>query len=113
MQAAPSFHSDDMSQGKDTSRSHPKAVLDAVDPASRRTRGVYRALRVSAVGIELAVSVLVGLLFGHWLDDKLGTTPWLMIVFLMLGFAAGFRALLRSAKRAERALTEEERRGKP
>ena len=73
-----------------------------VDPASQRTRGMYSALNASSVGLELGVSVLVGLLIGMFLDRELGTTPWLMLVWLGFGFAAGFRGVLRAVRRADR-----------
>lgn len=45
-----------------------------------------------AVGLELGFAIavpLVGfLLFGLWLDRRIGTTPLFMIVFLLVGLAA-------------------------
>jgi F0F1-type ATP synthase assembly protein I len=56
-------------------------------------------MRVASVGIEFSVSTVIGLLGGRWLDGKLGTDPWLMIVGLLLGVVAGFRSLIRTARR--------------
>jgi ATP synthase protein I len=64
---------------------------------------MYEGLSASAAGLELGLAVAIGALFGGWLDGKLGTAPWLMIVFLILGAIAGFRGLLRAVARAERA----------
>jgi ATP synthase protein I len=58
--------------------------------------------RLASVGIELSISTVIGLLGGRWLDGKLGTDPWLMIVGLLIGVAAGFRSLIRTAQRANR-----------
>ena len=55
--------------------------------------------RVGAVGIELALSTVVGILGGQWLDSKLSTGPYLTVVGLLLGVTAGFRSLLRAARR--------------
>jgi ATP synthase protein I len=55
-----------------------------------------------SVGIELALSTVIGLLGGRWLDGKLGTEPWLMLLGLVLGVVAGFRSLIRAARRATR-----------
>lgn len=60
------------------------------------------SMRLATVGIELSVSILIGALGGQWLDGKLGTKPWLMIVGLVLGVTAGFRSLIRTAQRANR-----------
>jgi len=64
---------------------------------------MYEGLSASAAGLELGISVAIGALFGNWLDGKLGTAPWLLIVFLILGVIAGFRGVLRAVARAERA----------
>ena len=58
--------------------------------------------RLASVGIEFAVSTLIGLLGGRWVDGKLGSEPWLMIVGLLLGVTAGFRGLYRTARTASR-----------
>jgi F0F1-type ATP synthase assembly protein I len=42
------------------------------------------------IGLELAAAVLVGFWGGWWLDAKLGTAPWLMLLGAGLGLAAGF-----------------------
>jgi len=56
--------------------------------------GIGAALRLST---EFVSGVLVGGLLGYLFDWWLGTTPWGMIVFLLLGFAAGVLNVLRSA----------------
>ena len=94
-----------ISQGLSMADEHPKRVTD---PAARRTKKAFDMFASSAIGLEMGVSVIVGLLFGYWLDGKLGTAPWLMIVFVALGFAAGVRALLSGVKRADAAATRDE-----
>jgi ATP synthase protein I len=59
-------------------------------------RGWERALREAApylgMGTSLAVTVLLGLWIGHWLDGKLGTEPIFFLVGAGLGLvAAGFQ----------------------
>lgn len=55
--------------------------------------------RVGALGIELALSVVIGLLAGQWLDGKLSTEPYLTLVGLILGVIAGFRSLYLTARK--------------
>lgn len=53
------------------------------------------AARVAGVGLQFAASIVIFLLVGQWLDDRLGTEPWLLIVGVMVGAAAGFFSLYR------------------
>jgi ATP synthase protein I len=39
---------------------------------------------------QLAGSVGLGTLAGYWLDKKLGTTPWLLVVGALSGIGLGF-----------------------
>lgn len=47
------------------------------------------------IGMQFGGAVLLGALAGYYLDRWLGTAPWLLLVFIALGFAAGVRNLLR------------------
>lgn len=55
-------------------------------------------LRASSVGLNLVISTFVGLAMGYFLDSFLGTGPYLLIVFTILGIITGFRELFRMAK---------------
>ena len=41
------------------------------------------------VGVDLVAALAVGVLIGWALDRWLGTAPWLLVLFLILGGAAG------------------------
>jgi ATP synthase protein I len=47
----------------------------------------------------IAVPPVLGTWIGMWLDTKLGTTPYLTLVWAGLGMAAGFREMLRILKK--------------
>ena len=47
--------------------------------------------------VELVVGLGIGFGIGYGLDSLLGTTPWLMVIFVLLGFAAGVKTMVRSA----------------
>lgn len=48
--------------------------------------------------IELVAGIAIGFGMGFGLDTLFGTTPWFMIVFVLLGFAAGVKTMMRSAR---------------
>lgn len=65
--------------------------------ATRRSAdfsGFARGFRLSS---ELVAGVAVGALIGWLLDRWLGISPWGLIVFLLLGFAAGILNVMRAA----------------
>ncbi|HEX4420181.1 MAG TPA: AtpZ/AtpI family protein [Kofleriaceae bacterium] len=75
----------------------------SIDPAARKSKKMYDGLSASSVGLELGIAVILGVLFGMWLDRQLGTEPWMMLLFLVFGLVAGFRNVLRAVARAEKA----------
>ena len=81
----------------------------AADPAARTGKRAYNALNASSVGLEMGVSVAIGLLVGYYMDKWLGTEPWLMLGWLLLGLVAGFRGVFRAVARAERAAEQDAR----
>ena len=56
--------------------------------------GYAKGFRLSS---ELVAGVLVGAGLGWLIDRLLGISPWGLIVFLLLGFAAGVLNVMRSA----------------
>ena len=60
----------------------------------------------SSVGIEVVVSVLLGLFAGRWLDQKFHTGNTWFFLGTLLGVVLAFRSLWRTAKRAERAVAD-------
>jgi ATP synthase protein I len=48
-----------------------------------------------SIALTLPSAIAVGLFFGYWLDRWLGTQPWLLIVFTLLGVASGLISLIR------------------
>jgi len=44
-------------------------------------------------GLAWALSVLLFLGVGAWLDGKLGTSPWLLVIGAFVGAGAGFYSL--------------------
>ena len=71
------------------SSSEPKPI-----DAESRGRALGQALKLAT---ELVVGVGVGGIIGWGLDRVLGTAPFLLVVFLILGAAAGILNVMRTA----------------
>lgn len=61
---------------------------------------IRKAGLLTAIPLVLAIAPVIGFFMGDFLDDKLGTEPYLMIVFVVLGFIAGAREVHRLVKKA-------------
>lgn len=61
-------------------------------------REVRRALSLlTQLGAAMAACVVAGVFAGKWLDQWLGTSPWLLIICAFLGAAAAFKAMYEMA----------------
>ena len=68
------------------------------DPKS--LRGVSTAVLLSTIGLTLVIATALGFGIGYLLDRWLGTFPWLMMLFTILGIVAGFVEMIRAVNRA-------------
>lgn len=84
--------------------------MGAHEPDQRRV--VRELSRYTGFGLAWALSVLLFLLIGYWLDGRLGTLPWLTMLGAFIGAAGGFLSLYRGLTAAAAAdERERERRG--
>ena len=60
--------------------------------ASPEMSGLARGLRI---GTEFIAAVLVGAGIGYLIDLGLGTSPWGLLILLLMGFAAGILNVIR------------------
>ena len=63
-------------------------------PEAAPRPGIGMALRLSA---DFVAGIVVGGAIGWGFDALLGTSPWGLIVFFLLGFAAGILSVMRTA----------------
>ena len=69
----------------------------------RETRRFIRELAYySSLGFQIALSIFIGLGIGIFLDRKLNSNPWMTLIFLGLGIAAGFRNIGLAMKKSRR-----------
>lgn len=85
--------------GKRLDQVHARTAPVAGD-ARARGAAMGEAFKIVA---ELVVGVVVGVGMGWALDRALGTAPWLMVLFLILGFAAGISNVVRTARKMQAA----------
>ena len=94
-----------------------RARLEALEAKIKAAKGEEEAQRTGDAAynqasfawqmvIELVVGLLTGFGIGYGLDAVLGTAPWLMVLFIMLGFAAGVRVMLGTAKQMQEKQAE-------
>jgi len=66
----------------------------------KELRQIFKALGlITYMGISVVISVGAGIFIGWLLDRWLCTTPWLLLVFTLLGIAAAIKSMYMMAKR--------------
>jgi ATP synthase protein I len=69
----------------------------------------FRELReATSLGLTLPSGIAVGLFFGYWLDKWLGTAPWMLIIWTLLGVASGLITLIRGIAKYSRETEKDE-----
>ncbi len=92
----------DLGKQLEEARSH-QAESETARDSAVRARGMAYGLRMAS---ELVGAVLVGGLIGYFLDQALGSWPWLFLVFFLLGFAAGVLNVIRGFTRLQAEIKE-------
>ena len=72
-------------------------------PSRKKGRTDYRQLGLlGTIPFLIAVSPVIGYFIGKWIDEKLGTDPIFMVVFIGLGVAAAIKETVKIIKEASR-----------
>lgn len=74
-----------------------EALKAAQTPERAGQNGYADASHGWRMVIELVVGVIMGFGIGYGLDSLFGTLPIFLVLFIMLGFAAGLRVMLQTA----------------
>jgi len=75
------------------------ALFRNSDATMMRTAG-----ELSAAFLSFIVAIALGWWFGHLLDGRLGTSPWMTMLFSMFGVVAGVLNVYRTVSRAMRSV---------
>jgi ATP synthase protein I len=88
------------------SRPDPNANLSVGEgshPMKKETRKWIRELAFySSLGFSVSLSIFIGLGIGVYLDRRFDTTPWLTLIFLGFGIAAGYRNIGLAIKKSRK-----------
>ncbi len=78
-----------------------KKRLEELTFKSENKRGLFLG-NAFKLGTELVAAVVVGTIIGFILDNWFGTKPVLIIIFFLIGFAAGILNVVRTAKNMQK-----------
>lgn len=94
---------------QDPDRDELKSLEDRIDalkqkqaPEPRGDEHYSQAQIAWRMVTELVAGLLIGLGIGAGLDWLFGTKPWFLVLFILVGLAAGVNVMLRTAKEVEK-----------
>lgn len=83
------------------------------DSGSKGSANTADIVAVSTMGLHIVAGTLVGLGIGYALDSWLDTSPWLLLAFLLIGTAAGYKNMIEDVRRLQRQEKEKTQDGRP
>jgi ATP synthase protein I len=78
------------------------AAKKATEPKPRGDEHYSQANLAWRMVIELVAGLMIGFGIGFGLDSLFGTMPLFLVIFILLGLAAGIRVMLRTAQEAQK-----------
>ena len=71
----------------------PKDLRPGAQDEGKARDGGLSGIDFAAIPFQLAICILAGVYAGQWLDKKLGSAPWLLIVGVFLGAGLSFYSI--------------------
>ncbi len=84
----------------------------ATEPKPHMDEHYSRAQLAWRMVVELVAGLMIGFGIGYGLDSLFGTIPIFLVLFTLLGFAAGVKTMVRSAQEIQEKQLAEEARSK-
>ena len=70
------------------------------EESGKQRREFVRALSMlTQIGVMMVACILIGVFLGRFLDNLLGTTPWLLLLCTFLGLGAAFKSMYDYSKK--------------
>lgn len=94
----------------------PKDSRPSADRPREADVGGTSPSEFAGLGLQFVIALLGGLYAGQWLDRKLGTAPWLLIVGVFTGAGLSFYSMYRklmAAQARDDAARKARREGQP
>ena len=79
----------------------PNDPRPSADAKRKASEGGPSGAEFAGVGLQFALSILGGVYAGQWLDAKLGSAPWLLIIGVFLGAGLSFYSMYRKLMAAQ------------
>jgi len=64
-------------------------------PKARNASMPPSGAEYAGAGLQLAVTLVAFMFLGIWLDKRLGSSPWFVLICVFVGAAAGFYSIYR------------------
>lgn len=97
------------SDSRETIQHRIEAAKQELRPKIRESAPVGEAHLAWRMVVDLVAGVGVGSAVGYGLGNLFGMTPILIVVFTLLGFAAGVNLMLRTAREFQRGREEDDK----
>jgi F0F1-type ATP synthase assembly protein I len=94
----------------------PGGGLSAGPPGGKGAKDGPSVAQFAGMGLQFALSILVFVYAGNWLDRRFGTAPWILLAALFLGAGGSFYSMYRkliAAQAREEAAQKARREGMP
>jgi ATP synthase protein I len=79
----------------------PNDPRPSAEAKRKASEGGASGAEFAGIGLQFAISILGGVYAGQWLDKKLGSAPWLLMIGLFLGAGLSFYSMYRKLMAAQ------------
>ena len=77
------------------------ALKKAQEPEPPKDTHYEQASQGWRMVVELVAGIVIGFFIGYGLDLMLGTLPFMLVIWTLLGFVAGVRTMMRTAQEVQ------------